>query len=141
LVSATALQLAEQFQLDLPFSFNRKEAKDHGEGGNIVGAPLQGNILIIDDVITAGMAIRESFEIIKNYKASPVGVVVALDRQEKGSHGDLSAIQEVERDFGIKVVSIVGLSEILEYLQEKGGYEQEVKDILEYRKQYGINQN
>jgi len=139
-VSATAVQLS-QHHLDLPYSFNRKEVKDHGEGGDIVGAPLKGRIMVVDDVITAGTAIRESMEIIKRHGAVLAGVLVALDRQERGANEDgLSAIQEVERDYGIRVKCIVGLSEVLEYLEQVGGFQEQVEAVREYRKQYGVKQ-
>ena len=120
------------------YAFNRKVAKDHGEGGNIVGTPLNGRIIVIDDVITAGTAIRESADIISKNSAQLSGVLIAIDRQEKGKDTDLSAIQQVEQDFSIPVVSIVTLSDIIEYLKEAGGYEQALSDMLEYRKTWGI---
>jgi orotate phosphoribosyltransferase len=137
LASAAAIALAEHHDRDVPYCFNRKEAKDHGEGGNIVGSPLKGRVLIVDDVITAGTAIRESMSLIEEVGAKAAGVVIALDRQERGS-GSLSAIQEVERNYGLKVVSIVGLGEVLEYLQARGGMDTAVEAIHGYRKQYGI---
>ena len=137
LVVATAIALNESFNRSVPYSFNRKEAKDHGEGGNIVGHPLEGDILIIDDVITAGTAIKEAKDIINANGAKTKGVVVALDRQEKGN-GELSAIQEVEQNFGIAVVSIINLSHIVDYLKANND-----KDIISriesYRSQYGIS--
>ncbi|PNB70141.1 orotate phosphoribosyltransferase [Pseudomonas sp. FW305-127] len=117
LAAATAVALAEQHQLDVPWCFNRKEAKDHGEGGSLVGAPLAGDVLIIDDVITAGTAIREVMQIINAQQAKAAGVLIALNREERGN-GALSAIQEVERDFGIPVVSIVSLTQVLEFLAD-----------------------
>lgn len=136
LASAAAISLAENHDRDLPYCFNRKEAKDHGEGGNIVGAPLAGRVLIVDDVITAGTAIRESMALIQAAGATAAGVVIALDRQERGT-GELSAIQEVERNYGLKVISIVTLADLIEYLEEKGKT-QEVAAIRAYRAQYGI---
>jgi orotate phosphoribosyltransferase len=136
LAAATAVQLADDFEVDTPWCFNRKEAKDHGEGGTLVGSPLTGRVLIIDDVITAGTAIREVMTIIQQAKASAAGVIVALDRQEKGK-GELSAIQEVERDFGIPVTSIVKLAQIITYLEETGS--EHLDAIRAYRAQYGIN--
>jgi len=121
----------------VPYSFNRKEAKDHGEGGNIVGHPLEGDILIIDDVITAGTAIREAKDIISANGAKTKGVVVALDRQEKGK-GELSAIQEVENNFGIAVVSIINLSHIVDYLKANND-KNIISRIESYRSQYGIS--
>ncbi|OMH28094.1 orotate phosphoribosyltransferase [Motiliproteus sp. MSK22-1] len=137
LATTTCVSLANDYQRDVPYVFNRKEAKDHGEGGNLVGAPLQGRVLIIDDVITAGTAIREVMTLIDQAGASPAAVVIALDRQERGK-GELSAIQEVERDFNMEVVSIVSLADLLEYLQEQGNRQQEVAAIRQYRESYGI---
>lgn len=137
LAAATAVALAEHHQLDLPWCFNRKEAKAHGEGGSLVGAPLTGNVLIVDDVITAGTAIREVMHIIKDQNATAAGVLIALNRQERGN-GELSAIQEVERDFGIPVVSIVSLNQVLQYLADDVQLKQHLPAVEAYRKQYGI---
>ena len=137
LVAATAIALNESFNRSVPYSFNRKEAKDHGEGGDIVGHPLKGDILIIDDVITAGTAIREAQDIITANGANTKGVIVALDRQEKGN-GELSAIQEVEQIFGISVLSIINLSHIVDYLKANDNADI-VSRIESYRSQYGIN--
>ena len=137
LAAATAVSLAESFDIDLPYCFNRKEAKDHGEGGSLVGAPLQGRVLIVDDVITAGTAIREVMQIIRAAKAEPAAVMVALDRQERGQ-GELSAIQEVERDFGIPVVSIVSLTQILAFLEDDAQLRKYLPAVQAYREQYGI---
>ena len=137
LVAATAIALNDSFNRSVPYSFNRKEAKDHGEGGNIVGHPLEGDILIIDDVITAGTAIREAQDIINANGAKTKGVVVALDRQEKGK-GELSAIQEVEQNFGIAVVSIINLSHIVDYLKADDD-KNIISRIESYRSQYGIS--
>ena len=136
LATATAIALNDSFNRNVPYSFNRKEDKDHGEGGNIVGHPLEGDILIIDDVITAGTAIREAQDIIAATGATTKGVIVALDRQEKGK-GELSAIQEVEQNFGIFVASIINLSHLITYL--KGQNDAALIDKIEaYREQYGI---
>jgi orotate phosphoribosyltransferase len=137
LVAATAIALNDSFNRSVPYSFNRKEAKDHGEGGSIVGHPLEGDILIIDDVITAGTAIREAKDIIDTNGAKTKGVVVALDRQEKGK-GELSAIQEVEQNFGIAVVSIINLSHIVDYLKVNND-KNTISRIESYRSQYGIS--
>jgi orotate phosphoribosyltransferase len=137
LATTAAVSLATDFQRDVPYVFNRKEAKAHGEGGSLVGAELKGRILIIDDVITAGTAIREVMQIIQQAGATPAGVVIALNRMERGQ-GALSAIQEVERDYGMPVASIVTLNDVITYLQEKGGMEAEIQAILNYRKEYGI---
>lgn len=137
LASTTAIALAEHHNVNIPYCFNRKEAKAHGEGGNIVGAPLQGRIMIIDDVITAGTAIRESMEIIEAANAEAAGVVIALDRQECGK-GELSAIQEVEQNFGLKVISIISLSDLIEHLQSEPSMQQQLEAITAYREQYGV---
>ncbi len=137
LAATTALTLADKFERDTPFCFNRKEAKTHGEGGNLVGAPLQGKVLIIDDVITAGTAIRESMDMIKAAGAEPAGVIIALDRQEKGK-GELSAIQEVERDYGIPVVSIIKLDNLLTFLQQNSQDPAIFESVKAYKQQYGI---
>lgn len=137
LASATAVALADQHQLEVPWCFNRKEAKAHGEGGSLVGAPLEGNVLIIDDVITAGTAIREVMQIISAQQAKAAGVLIALNREERGN-GELSAIQEVERDFGIPVVSIVSLTQVLEFLADDPQLKQHLPAVEAYRAQYGI---
>lgn len=137
LAAATVVALAEQHQLDVPWCFNRKEAKDHGEGGSLVGAPLAGDVLIIDDVITAGTAIREVMQIINAQQAKAAGVLIALNREERGN-GELSAIQEVERDFGIPVVSIVSLTQVLEFLADDPQLKQHLPAVEAYRAQYGI---
>lgn len=136
LAAVTAAALFERHGVDTPYAFNRKEAKAHGEGGNIVGHPLEGRILIIDDVITAGTAIRESMQIIEANGAQPAGVVIALDRQERGK-GERSAIQEVEADYGIPVAAIVRLEHLVAYLEQKGD-SAGVGKIQAYREQYGI---
>ncbi len=137
LAAAASIALADHHQLDTPWCFNRKEAKDHGEGGNLVGAALQGRVLIIDDVITAGTAIRESLQIIDAAGANATGVVIALDRQERGQ-GDRSAIQEVEQDLGLKVASIVTLAELQTFLQDRPDYVKALQAIEDYRAKYGI---
>jgi orotate phosphoribosyltransferase len=137
IAAATAVQLYEEFSVDTPWCFNRKEAKDHGEGGTIVGSPLAGRVLIIDDVITAGTAIREVMAIIQGARANPAGVVVALDRQERGK-GALSAIQEVEKEFSIPVLSIVKLEQIIVYLEQQGTQPEHLEAIRKYRAEFGI---
>ena len=137
LAATTAVALAEHHDRDMPWCFNRKEAKAHGEGGSLVGAPLEGDILIIDDVITAGTAIREVMQIIDAQGAKAAGVLIALNRQERGN-GELSAIQEVERDFGIPVVSIVSLTQVLQFLAEDETLKQYLPAVEAYRAQYGI---
>jgi orotate phosphoribosyltransferase len=123
--------------MNIPYSFNRKEAKTHGEGGNIVGAALEGDILIIDDVITAGTAIRESMDMISAAGAKPAGVIIALDRQEKGT-GELSAIQEVEQQYNIPVLSIVKLEHLITYIEGNSDFAQYLDKVRAYREQYGI---
>ncbi|MGB5260303.1 MAG: orotate phosphoribosyltransferase [Gammaproteobacteria bacterium] len=137
LATAAAVSLAEHHRLNKPWCFNRKEAKGHGEGGNLVGAPLDGRILVIDDVITAGTAIRESVDIIEGAGATLAGVVIALDRQERGQ-GDRSAIQEVEQSLGVTVASIVKLEHLLEYLETRDDRAGDVARIKAYRQQYGV---
>jgi orotate phosphoribosyltransferase len=137
LAAATSIALADHHQRNTPWCFNRKEAKDHGEGGNLVGAGLSGKIMVIDDVITAGTAIRESVEIIQAAEATLSGVVIALDRQERG-RDQRSAIQEVEESLGITVTSIVSLAHLLEYLQNTPGQDENVAKITAYREQYGV---
>jgi orotate phosphoribosyltransferase len=136
LATVTAMALAAD-GTDKPFAFNRKEKKDHGEGGNIVGSPLDGNFLIFDVFITAGTAIRESIDLISSAGAHPAGVLVALDRQERGT-GDRSAIQEVQATFGIPVVSIIKLDEILDYLNTRPGFRDHAARVATYRHIYGI---
>jgi orotate phosphoribosyltransferase len=136
LAAVTAAALYDHHQIDTPYAFNRKEAKSHGEGGSIVGHALEGQILIIDDVITAGTAIRESMDIIEAEGAKPAGVVIALDRQEKGK-GDKSAIQEVEQDYCIPVASIAKLENVIGFLEQQGDADH-LANIRAYRDQYGI---
>ena len=136
LAAVTAAALAEYHDMDVPYAFNRKEAKDHGEGGIIVGHELTGKVLIIDDVISAGTSVRESMDIIAAQNAAPAGVVIALDRQERGQ-GDLSAIQEVERDYNIPVAAIARLENLVEYLEADSDNAQSLERIKQYREQYG----
>ena len=137
LAAVTAAALYDQHGIDIPYAFNRKEAKDHGEGGTIVGHELQGRVMIIDDVITAGTAIRESMEIIQAQDATPAGVVIALDRQERGK-GERSAIQEVESDYAIPVAAIVRLEHLIDYLAQKSGSDESLDRIKAYRREYGV---
>lgn len=138
IATTTAVALADKFNLDKPCCFNRKEAKDHGEGGNLIGAPLQGRVLLVDDVITAGTAIRESMNLIHAHQASLVGVMIALNRQEKGQ-GELSAIQEVERDYACQVFSIIDFSDLLEFLEQSPQYAEFLPKMRAYRQTYGIS--
>ncbi len=137
IATTTAVALADHHDVDTPYCFNRKEAKNHGEGGNLVGSKLEGRVMLVDDVITAGTAIRESMELIQANKADLVGVLVAIDRQEKGK-GELSAIQEVERDFGCAVISIVSLTDLITYLEQQGNNTEHLEAVKAYRAQYGI---
>jgi len=137
LAAAAGIALADHHSLDLPYCFNRKEAKEHGEGGNLVGAALQGRVLIIDDVITAGTAIRESLDIITANGATAAAVVIALDRQERG-RGDRSAIQEVEQELRLKVTSIVTLAELRTFLADRPDYQASLQAIDAYRERYGV---
>ncbi len=138
LVASLAIALADQHRRDLPYAFNRKEAKDHGEGGVIVGSALRGRVLIVDDVISAGTSVRESVHLIQAAGAQPAGVLIALDRQEKGQ-GELSAIEEVERDFGIRVASIVGLDDVLRYLDGHPSLSAHLPAVAAYRQRYGVS--
>ena len=138
LAAATTIALADHHDRDVPFAYNRKEAKAHGEGGVLVGAPLVGRVLVIDDVITAGTAVREVIEMIADAGAELAGVAIGLDRQERGA-GDLSAIQEIEATHGIPVISIVGMRHIIDYLEvQSGDHEQSLRDMRAYRDLYGV---
>jgi len=136
LAAATAVALNDQHQRNVPYAFNRKEAKDHGEGGLIVGAPLSGKVLIIDDVISAGTSVRESIRIIETAGAEPAGIVIALDRQERGT-GTLSAAQEVIHDYGIPCTAIAGLDDLIDFLEKTGNTSVDLASIQRYREQYG----
>jgi orotate phosphoribosyltransferase len=137
LVAAIAIGLAQRGS-NFPFAFNRKEAKDHGEGGNIVGAPLQGRVLIVDDVISAGTSVRESVEMIRAAGATPAGVLIALDRQERGQ-GDLSAVQEVQRDYGIPVIAVAGLADLMSFLAHHSEFAAHQAAVAAYRERYGVD--
>ena len=137
LVALTAAALVEHYGDDFPYSFNRKEAKAHGEGGAIVGAPISGRVLILDDVMTAGTAIREAIDIIQSAGGQPAGIVIALDRQEKGE-ASLSAVQEVEQNFGIPVASIIKLDDLIEHLETSEEFGRFLPEVLAYREKYGI---
>ncbi|MDD6177594.1 MAG: orotate phosphoribosyltransferase [Succinivibrionaceae bacterium] len=138
IVAATSIAYASLYNEDAPWVFNRKEAKDHGEGGNLVGSPLAGNVVLIDDVITAGTAIRESMEIIAKEKANLSGVLIALDRKERGK-ADLSAIQEIERDYKTKVVSIINLNDLITYIEQSDELKHHIQSVKDYRAQYGVD--
>lgn len=137
IATATAVALADKHNIDTPYCFNRKEAKKHGEGGSLVGSPLTGRIMLVDDVMTAGTAIRESMILIEQHKASLAGVLIALNRQEKGT-GELSAVQEVERDFNTKVASIICLGDLVEYLSDRSDMAEHLANIKQYRQDFGI---
>jgi len=137
LAAATAMALADQHGRDLPWAYNRKEAKDHGEGGVLVGAPLKGRVLIVDDVMTAGTAVRESLALIRAQGATPAGVLIALDRQERGQ-GALSAAQEVTAEFGVPVIAITSLGDVLAYAGERAELAAEHARLMAYRQQYGV---
>jgi len=137
IATATAVALYDQHDQDTPYCFNRKEKKDHGEGGNLVGSALKGKVMLVDDVITAGTAIREAMDIVKANGAELSGVLIALDRQEKGQ-GELSAIQEVERDFGAQVVSIVSLNDVITFLKDDDTFKEYLSKVEAYRATFGV---
>lgn len=137
LATATAVAFADRHRRNVPLAYNRKEAKSHGEGGSLVGAPLEGRVLIVDDVLTAGTAVRESINLIRNSGAHPAGVVLALDRQERGQ-GSQSAVQEIQAHFGIPVVRIITLDHLIEYL-EAGGDSDELAALRNHRRTYGVD--
>ena len=138
LAAATSMQLAQNHQLNVPYAFNRKETKDHGEGGRTVGAELNGKVLIVDDVITAGTSVHESIEIISACGAEPGAVVIALDRQETVDGEPLSAIQKIERQHGIPVLALLKLEDLIEYLQTDPSFRKHHRDIQQYREAYGL---
>jgi orotate phosphoribosyltransferase len=138
LVAAVAMALNDEHRLDLPYCFNRKEAKDHGEGGSTVGAPLAGRVLMVDDVISAGTSARESVAIIRAAGATPVAAAISLDRQERGN-GSLSAIQEIEQDLGLRVISIISLDDLVEFLENSADMNDELRRLRAYRESYGAS--
>lgn len=137
LVAATSVALYEQYNQDIPYVFNRKEAKNHGEGGQLVGAPLQGKVVIVDDVITAGTAIGEVMTLVQASDAKPAAVLIALNRMEKGQ-GEVSAITEIEQRYQIPVISIISFNDLLEYLQEQPNLTRELDTMQKYRQLYGV---
>lgn len=139
IASAASIALAEHHDRDVPWCFNRKEAKDHGEGGLFVGSPLEGRVLVLDDVITAGTAIREVEALVAANGAQMAGIVVAVDRQERGS-GELSAIGEVERDLGVGVTAIVTLDQIVQHLDESGRHAEHLPALRAYRTEFGVSE-
>jgi len=134
LATTIAVAWYELYQENLPVAFNRKERKDHGEGGQLIGAPVRGKVLIVDDVVSAGTSVRESIELISQHDASVVGIAVALDRQEKGA-GELSAMQELQQQYGLQTISIANLSSLFEYLKDD---QETLKKVQSYRDQYGV---
>ena len=137
IAALTAASLAEHHGKDVPYAFNRKEAKAHGEGGSIVGAPIEGKVLIVDDVITAGTAVREACQVITRTGAEIAGLAISLDRQERGQ-GPHSAVQELQQSLGIPVISIIQLADLIEILDESDSYGDYVEDVLSYRRKYGV---
>ena len=137
LATLAAASLAEQHDIDVPYSYNRKEAKAHGEGGSVVGAPLSGKVMIVDDVITAGTAVREAYKIIAAAGADVAGLVISLDRQERGQ-GAFSAVQELRSSLGVPVISIIQLDDLIEILEESSEYEEFLDPVVSYRRQYGV---
>jgi len=137
LAALTAASLAEHYDIDVPYCYNRKEAKAHGEGGSVVGAQLAGRVLIVDDVITAGTAVRDAYQVITSSGASIAGLAISLDRQERG-RGSLSAVQELKSSLGIPVISIVQLDDLIDILEESVDYAQHLDPVLAYRRKYGV---
>ena len=137
LVATTVVALFEKYALDVPYTFNRKEAKAHGEGGSLVGASLSGNVVIVDDVITAGTAVRESVDLIRAEGANPVGVVIGLDRCERGQ-GDRSAVQEASQELGLTVVSVIDMHDIIAWLEQQPEQTAHLQAMLAYRDRYGV---
>lgn len=138
IVSSTVVALSEHYNVDVPYCFNRKEAKDHGEGGNLVGSTIyQQRVMLVDDVITAGTAIRESMRILEDNQSKLAGVLICLDRQEKGL-GELSAIQEIKQTYHCEVISIITLDDLIHYLYQDPSRKNQVKLVEDYRTQYGI---
>lgn len=143
LAAVSAVSLYQQTGKDIGYCYNRKEKKDHGEGGTMVGAPLKGRIVIIDDVLTSGKAIREAIDILKaSPEAKLVGIVQLVDRQEKGQSGSgKSTVQEVEEEFGVPVEPIIGLDDIVKYLESSGKWEKELQEVRKYRAEYGVQRS
>jgi orotate phosphoribosyltransferase len=137
LAALTAASLAEHYDIDVPYCYNRKEAKAHGEGGSVVGAQLAGRVLIVDDVITAGTAVRDAYRLITSNGATIAGLAISLDRQERGQ-GSLSAVQELKSSLGIPVISIVQLDDLIDILEESGDYAEHLDPVLAYRRKYGV---
>jgi orotate phosphoribosyltransferase len=136
LAAATAMQYAAETKRDLPFAYNRKEAKDHGEGGHLVGAPLEGNVAIVDDVITAGTAVREAIDLIRAAGARPAGLLIAIDREERG-HGKRSAVAELAAEEGLEVIPLITLTDIVVWLEDTGEHQDDLAALADYRSRYG----
>lgn len=137
IVTITAAALAEQYDIDVPYAYNRKETKAHGEGGSVVGGPLEGRVLIVDDVITAGTAVREAYQLIAATNAEIAGLAISLDRQERGQ-GPLSAVQELKTSLGIPIISIIQLKDLIQAIEESSEYGEFLDPVLEYRRKYGV---
>lgn len=137
IATVTAAALAEQYDIDVPYAYNRKEAKAHGEGGSVVGGPLEGRVLIVDDVITAGTAVREAYQLIAATNAEIAGLAISLDRQERGQ-GPLSAVQELKTSLGIPIISIIQLKDLIQAIEESSEYGEFLDPVLEYRRKYGV---
>ncbi len=137
IVTVTAAALAEQYDIDVPYAYNRKETKAHGEGGSVVGGPLEGRVLIVDDVITAGTAVREAYQLIAATNAEIAGLTISLDRQERGQ-GPLSAVQELKTSLGIPIISIIQLKDLIQAIEESSEYGEFLDPVLEYRRKYGV---
>ena len=137
IVTITAAALAEQYDIDVPYAYNRKETKAHGEGGSVVGGPLEGRVLIVDDVITAGTAVREAYQLIAATNAEIAGLAISLDRQERGQ-GPLSAVQELKTSLGIPIISIIQLKDLIQAIEESSEYGEVLDPVLEYRRKYGV---
>jgi orotate phosphoribosyltransferase len=138
LVALTAGALAEHYDMDYPFAYNRKEAKDHGEGGLTIGAPVRGRVMIVDDVITAGTAIRQVCDIVRRAGATPIGVLVALDREEIGTRGRVPAVEQIESDIGVPIRSIVSLTDLIDHMEREGRYAAHLHAVKAYRNRYGV---
>lgn len=137
IATVTAAALAEQYDIDVPYAYNRKETKAHGEGGSVVGGPLEGRVLIVDDVITAGTAVREAYQLIAATNAEIAGLAISLDRQERGQ-GPLSAVQELKTSLGIPIISIIQLKDLIQAIEESSEYGEFLDPVLEYRRKYGV---
>ncbi len=137
IVTSVAVALYELYGIEVPFCFNRKEAKPYGEGGNLVGSTLEGRVLVVDDVISSGTTFRESAELIAKHPTELVGVVTALDREEKGVHSELTALEEIIKNYNVEVITIVQLNLVIEYMKQQHNFEQQVQAILAYQEKYG----